>query len=50
VTEEIEALEAGLLRAGEVVLLIDSKGREYLRQIRPRRFSFTGGWVDLGAL
>jgi tRNA (adenine57-N1/adenine58-N1)-methyltransferase len=50
VTEPTEEPEAGPLRAGEVVLLIDSKGREYLRQIRPRRFSCTGGEIDLGAL
>jgi tRNA (adenine57-N1/adenine58-N1)-methyltransferase len=49
VTESNEARE-GPLRAGEVVLLIDSKGREYLRQIRPRRFSCSGGEIDLAAL
>jgi tRNA (adenine57-N1/adenine58-N1)-methyltransferase len=39
-----------VLRAGEVVLLIDTKGREYLRQIRQRRFSFSGGEIDLASL
>jgi tRNA (adenine57-N1/adenine58-N1)-methyltransferase len=48
--EAAGAPEEGPLRAGEVVLLIDVKGREYLRQIRPRRFSFTGGEIDLAAL
>lgn len=40
----------GLLRDGETVLLIDSKNREYLRQIRPRRFACAAGEIDLGSL
>jgi tRNA (adenine57-N1/adenine58-N1)-methyltransferase len=36
-----------VLRAGESVLLIDPKGREYLRELRPgRRFSLHAGVVD----
>ena len=32
---------------GETVLLIDEKGREYLRSLRSgRRFSFSGGYLD----
>ncbi len=39
------------LREGEAVLLIDEKGREYLRRLRPDRpFSCASGEVDLGAL
>lgn len=35
------------LAARETVLLIDEKGREYLRSLRPgRRFDFSGGYVD----
>lgn len=38
-------------RDGESVLLIDEKGREYLRRIRPdRRFSCASGEIDLGGL
>ena len=39
------------LRAGDTVLLIDPKGREYLRELRPgRRFSLHAGMVDADAL
>src|SRR5262245_31919910 len=39
------------LGAGEAVLLIDPKGREYLRDLRPgRRFSLHCGMVDADAL
>ena len=39
------------LAAGESVLLIDPKGREYLRDLRPgRRFSLHCGMVDADAL
>lgn len=35
------------LEARETVLLIDEKGREYLRALRPgRRFDFSGGYLD----
>lgn len=35
------------LLKGETVLLIDEKGREYLRSLRSgRRFSFSGGYLD----
>jgi tRNA (adenine57-N1/adenine58-N1)-methyltransferase len=56
----ISSIEAGVvqerhgigpLRAGESVLLIDEKGREYLRELRPgRRFSLHAGVVDASAL
>lgn len=40
-----------LLAAGESVLMIDGKDREYLRELRPgRRFSFQGGYVDADAI
>jgi tRNA (adenine57-N1/adenine58-N1)-methyltransferase catalytic subunit len=51
--EPVPALreDARLLRAGESVLLIDEKGREYLRELRPgRRFSLHAGNVDASAL
>jgi len=39
------------LRAGDDVLIVDPKGREYLRQLRPgRRFSLHAGMVDADAL
>ena len=39
------------LAAGESVLLIDEKGREYLRTLKPgRRFSFSGGYLDANEL
>lgn len=38
---------AGPLEPRETVLLIDEKGREYLRSLRPgRRFDFSGGFLD----
>jgi tRNA (adenine57-N1/adenine58-N1)-methyltransferase len=39
------------LREGDTVLLVDPKGREYLRDLRPgRRFSLHAGVVDADAL
>jgi len=39
------------LRAGDTVLLIDPKGREYLRDLKPgKRFSLHAGVVDADAL
>jgi len=48
---EVRSDDASLLRAGESILLIDEKGREYLRELRPgRRFSLHAGTVDASAL
>src|SRR6185369_3977232 len=39
------------LRAGDDVLIVDPKGREYLRQLRPgKRYSLHAGMVDADAL
>jgi tRNA (adenine57-N1/adenine58-N1)-methyltransferase len=52
--EPVAALPAppdDLLAVGESVLLIDPKGREYLRELRPgRRYSLHAGVVDADAL
>jgi tRNA (adenine57-N1/adenine58-N1)-methyltransferase len=46
-TTPVRAEAAAPLASGEQVLLIDEKGREYLRSLRPgRRFSFSGGFLD----
>ncbi len=42
---------AGALRVGDSVLLVDPKGREYLRELRPgRRYSLHAGVVDADQL